>query len=341
MNILVPSAGKRYLHIKYLRESVGVEKIVTTELSPLAPGIHAADRAYQVPRITSPDYLDTIWEICCKESIDLIVPLMDNDIVVFSRNRARFEQAGIRFLLAPEETIEVTMDKLATFQFLQSHGLPAPLTICAADWQTRQEELRFPLLIKPRFPATRAAKGYDISVMNNWQEFHPVLNAIAGMEENYVFQEYLQGTELTIDFFCDREGKLISAVPGERLGALTRAFSRDGGAISMGKIIHDERIVEMVRTTTQHMRFYGPANFQGYRISTPEGEKIKFTEINPRFTGATVMTRAAGRDFFQWSVDLASGKDIPTPQEDYRDVYMSSWLSPIFFEEPPVLSVQA
>ena len=336
MNILVPSAGKRFLHIQYLKESVGAERVITTELSPLAPGLHAADRGYQVPPITHPDYLDTVWKICRRENIGMIVPLMDNDIEVFSNARERFEAAGMRILLSPRETVNLALDKYATARFFLENDLPAPATILASEWRKLGAEMALPVLIKPRYPARRAQKGYDIQVIHSQAELKEVLQAIEGREENYVFQELLSGTELTIDFFCDAEGQLVSVVPGERLSALSTAFSKNGGAINMGKVFHDAHLEALVRKATQALRFFGPSNFQGYRAA--DGT-VKFTEINPRFTGATVMTRGAGRDFFQWSVDLILGKPVLPPQEDFRDVYMTMWMAPIFFETPPVIDV--
>jgi carbamoylphosphate synthase large subunit len=42
------------------------------------------------------------------------------DIVTFSEARESFEKEGVRFLLSPNETIDLAMDKLATFNFLRS-----------------------------------------------------------------------------------------------------------------------------------------------------------------------------------------------------------------------------
>ena len=335
MNILVPSAGKRYLHIRYIKEAKGVNKVVTTEISSLAPAIHAADICYQVPRIMSPNYLDAIMKICLKESIDLIIPLMDADIVIFSRNRKIFEGRGIQFLLSPSETIELAMDKLATYRTLNKIGLPCPYTFEIIEREDAVRTVGFPLILKPRYAGLKAVADYKIRKIGCEEELKEFLLGIEGKENQYVMQEYLEGIELTIDFFCDRDGEVLSVVPGERLSALSKAFSQDGGAIDQGRTFHDSQIEQLVCKAARNIRYFGPANFQAYR--NKEGT-IKFTENNPRFTGATVMTRAAGRDFFQWSIDLISGKKISLPQEDFKDISMSSWLSPIFFHEIKMLS---
>jgi len=335
-NLLIPSAGMRYMHIKLFRESQGVDRLVTTEISDTAPGIFSADACYRVPRAVSPEYPDAIMKICEVEKINAIAPLLDLDIAIFSDQRERFEAKGIKILLSPKQTIDIALDKLATANFLLENGLPSPVTIKASEWQNGKFELKPPVLIKPRFPSRRSAKGYDISVIQDENGIREMLDVLGDNADDYVFQEYLSGTELTVDFFCGKDGQLISAIPGERLNALSRAFSKNGGAISEGRIIHNDGIQEMVKRLTSRMRFFGTGNFQAYRLANGE---VKITEINPRMTGATVMTNASGHPFFQWSIDLLLGKDIQPPAEDYREIRMSSYMQPIFFEENKIKEI--
>ncbi len=318
------------MHIKLFKESAGVNKVVTTEISDTAPGIFSADICYRVPRAISPEYPHAILKICKKEAINAIIPLLDLDIAVFSKNREMFESEGITFLLSPNATIDIALDKLATANFLGKNGLPNPKTIIATDWEKYSEKITYPILIKPRFPAKRSTIGYDISVLHNNSEVKTILNNLNEASQDYVFQEYLQGTELTVDFFCDNHGNLVSAVPGERLNAMSKAFSKNGGAISEGRIFHDDNISAMVRRLTEKTRFFGPGNFQAYRLASGD---IKITEINPRMTGATVMTNASGMNFFQWSIDLLMGKEVLPPKENFKEIRMSSWMHPVFYEK--------
>jgi carbamoyl-phosphate synthase large subunit len=228
------------------------------------------------------------------------------------------------------------MDKLATYKTLDRIGLPCALTFEIAEWEDATRTVSFPLILKPRCADLKAVTDYKIRKIGCMEELKEAIRGMEGKENQYVVQEYLEGTELTIDFFCDRDGKVISVVPGERLSALSKAFSEDGGAIDQGRTFHDPQIEQLVCNAAQSIRYFGPANFQGYR--TKNGI-FKFTENNPRFTGASVMTRAAGRDFFQWSIDLISGKKISLPKEDFRDINMSSWLSPIFFNDIQMINI--
>ena len=329
MNILMPSAGRRYKHIKFLKECQEVEKVITTDIDFLSPGIHAADKCYKVPRTTDEDYLPTIEKICKIENIDVIVPLLDLDILTFSRNREKFEDQNIKFLLSPKETIEIALDKLETAKFFSSNGLPAPQTLLPTQWS--KEILTYPFLIKPRFPSLRVKEGYDISVIKNDDDMKKVAEKIRGMEENYVFQEYLTGMELSIDFFCQANGDYVMAIPANRISALTTAFSKNGGTMDKGWTFHDDEIDQLVRTATEKIPFYGPANFGGFKL---ENGKILFTEINARFTGgASLAVKGSGINLFQWSVDILSGKKIVPPKEGFREIVMTSFVEPIFFDK--------
>ncbi len=327
MNILMPSAGRRYKHIKLFKECEQVEKVITTDIDYLSSGIHAADKCYRVPRTNDPNYIPALIQICQKENIDVVIPLLDLDILLFSRKRELFENEGIRLLLSPEETIEIALDKLKTANFLIENGLPSPVTVLASEWE--KGKINYPVLIKPRFPALRVETGYDISVINNDNEIQKIFKSIEGLENNYVFQEYLTGMELSIDFFCQENGDYVLAIPANRISALTTAFSKNGGTMDKGWTFHDEEIEEMVIKATKIMDFYGPANFGGYRS---EDGITKITEINARLTGgATLSVLGSGINLFQWSIDLLDGKEITAPDGGFVETVMTSYVEPVFF----------
>jgi len=327
MNILMPSAGRRFKHIRLFKQCAEVEKVISTDIDYLSSGIHAADKCYKVPKTTDPDYIPSLKKICKVEKIDVIIPLLDLDILLLSRKREEFEEKGIKFLLSSKETIEIALDKLKTANFLGQHGLPTPKTILASEWENHK--IDYPIIIKPRFPALRVEEGYDISVIRNNNEINKIFKKINDVEENYVFQEYLTGMELTIDFFCQNNGEFVLAVPANRISALTTAFSKNGGTMDKGYTFFDEEIENLVKKATKVMDFCGPANFGGFRT---RNEKTFFTEINARLTGgATLSVLGSGINLFQWSVDLLSGKRIIPPQNGFNETVMTSYVEPVFF----------
>ena len=86
MNILVLSAGTRNKVVQYFKKAVGDGgKIVATDCSNLAPAIYDADKFYLVPRITAPDYLEIILDICKREKIDGVFSLIDPELSLLAK----------------------------------------------------------------------------------------------------------------------------------------------------------------------------------------------------------------------------------------------------------------
>ena len=72
MNILILSAGTRNKIVQYFKRAVGTEgKVIATDCSNLAPAVYEADRFYLVPRISAPDYLEQILDICKETGCEL------------------------------------------------------------------------------------------------------------------------------------------------------------------------------------------------------------------------------------------------------------------------------
>lgn len=80
-----------------------------------------------------------------------------------------------------------------------------------------------------------------------------------------MFQQYLSGIELSIDFFCQIYGDYVITIPANRISALTQAFSKNVGTMDKGYTFHDKEIQEFVIKATEVIRFKGPADFGGYR----------------------------------------------------------------------------
>lgn len=327
--MLIPSAGGRYLHILYIKRHPSVKKVITTEMNPLAPAVYVANKCYKAPKSLDPKFMDFMQKLCTKEKINLIIPLMDLDIMVFSENRHLFEERQINLLLAPSETIEICNDKYRTHLCFKGNKLPTAETILFSNFE--ETSLEYPLLLKPRFLFMKNSPDYFLKLISDRKDLLYCKEKLKGKEEKFMLQEYLTGKEITIDFFVDKNNRVISVVPGERIQANAPAFSSHGGAIVRGKTFHSKKLTNLTSRVAEKFRFFGPANLQGY---SPDRKRIKLTEINPRFTGATVMTKAAGADFFKWSIDLALDRELIPQIGKFQEIYMTSWNKPVFFDNP-------
>ena len=124
MNILILSAGTRNKVVQAFRKTLeGKGRVVATDASALAPALYDADKAYVVPRITAPDYLDRILEICRREEISGVFSLIDPELSLIAKERARFEELGVTVVVSPFELCETCLDKYRMYELLQKEGI--------------------------------------------------------------------------------------------------------------------------------------------------------------------------------------------------------------------------
>mgnify|MGYP002594735995 FL=1 len=97
MNILILSCGTRVKLVQYfLQRESGFEKVVVTDCSNYAPALYVADKYYIVPKMTEPDYLKSLLEICEKEQIKVVLPLQEDELLLIAKERKQFEDLGFR-----------------------------------------------------------------------------------------------------------------------------------------------------------------------------------------------------------------------------------------------------
>lgn len=328
LNVLVTAASRRVPLVRAFQDALkasGIRgRVIVTDINPLSPAVHAADRWYHVPLSTAPDYLDAIAAICDAEQIGLIVPTIDDELELFGSATAWLASRRVKVAVSPEATSRTCNDKLAACQHLRAHGIRAAQTRLPADLPP---DVAYPLFIKPRFGrggvgafAVRAPKD---------------LTFFVEYVETPIVQEYLDGPEFTIDLLCDFRHRPLSIVPRERV--VVRA-----GVIDRGRTVHDRKLLELGKAVAQVLPFVGAVNIQCRVVN---GEPVVF-EINPRFSGGIPLTIAAGADFPKYLVELAVGRAVPARIGRFRDnFWMTSYEASIFVDDeelatgrkPPVM----
>ena len=87
MNILLLSVGTRNKVVQYFKRAVGESgRVITTDMTEFAPAIYESDAHYKVPRMTAEGYIDIIFDICKKESIDAVMTLIDPELSLLAKH---------------------------------------------------------------------------------------------------------------------------------------------------------------------------------------------------------------------------------------------------------------
>lgn len=304
MNILFCSAGRRVELLKDFRKSMdNGDRIIAADLSNLAPALYVADAHYLVPRIDDPAYLDTILDICRKEKINAVTTLIDPEIELLAKNRARFEEIGVEVLAPYTETAELCFDKFKMYQYLTAHGVPTPDTwgdYASAMAAVKSGSLAFPLFVKPR---TGSGSVGARKVQNA-----ETLKALCEADPSLIIQR-LMTDDLDADVYIDTiSHKAVSAFSKRKLE------TKIGGA-SKTISFKDEKLFDFIRRITDLLKFNGPVDMDFFY----QDGTYYLSEVNPRFGGAYLHAYGAGVDFIKLIKNNLDGIENAPVFGDYED----------------------
>ena len=283
MNVLVEAVGSPAWAtlLPYLRTVA--TRIVALDIDPLAAGLYLVDRGVLVPRYSDSGCMDTLVDICRRERIDWVLPTIHEGLHHWAARRDPLAAEGIRVVISPPETIAICHDKWETYRFFCAHDIPTPRTSL-----THEHELIKPRIGRGGSGQLRVPPGEPVDMTG------------------CIAQEFLTGTEFSVDALCDFDGRVLYVVPRQRLAV-------ESGLSVRGRVVRDEEIEGYVRTILAAARFVGPVDVQCFR--TDAG--VRFTEINPRIAGGLSLSMAATENWFGVLERLCRGERVhPKPVND-------------------------
>jgi carbamoyl-phosphate synthase large subunit len=303
-NILFTSSGRRVSLIRQFRaalHSLNLDgKLITADRKSNAPTAFVSDYHEIVPSVSDPSYVDYLLSLCKKHRIKLLVPLIDTELTVLSRNKTRFEANGVTVLVSSEETNEICFDKRNTYEFFRVIGVKYPRVFSREDLEIGSYQ--FPLFIKP----AKGSSSIGTAVIHDRTELDFFLHHV----EEPIVQELVIGDEYTVDVFADFDGRVLTAVPRRRLE--TRS-----GEVSKGVTVRHSGIIEQAEFVVSHLpKPFGCVTLQCFL--TQNGD-IVFIEINPRFGGGIPLTIESGANFPRAVVRMVLGQDPQSDLNHWRD----------------------
>lgn len=293
INILFTSSGRRVSLIQKFKETFLNEQIngsiITADLNRNVPTAYISDRHYTVPKVTQENYVTELLNICLKENITLIIPLIDTELSLLAENKHAFERINVKVLVSGTELNKIASDKQITYQFFVSQKINTPKVY--ENLQINKDDYHFPLLIKP----FNGSSSKGVTTIRNEQELHFFKNYIT----NAMVQEYIKGDEYTVDVMVDFDGNIKTIVP--RLRLETRA-----GEVSKGVTKKDILIINAVKEVVKKLP--NPVGCITLQCFKKENGEITFIEINPRFGGGIPLSIEAGANFPLWVVQMCQGE---------------------------------
>lgn len=295
MNILILSAGTRNKIIQYFKKALNDNgNVIATDMSELAPAIYEADKYYIVPRISEPNYLDVILDICKKEKIDGVLSLIDPELSLLAKNKSEFQMIGTTVIGSSYDLCEIALDKYEMFKWLVSHNYK-----CAKSYIDKESfykdvengNITYPVFVKP----VKGSASIAISKVKCKEEVEILFENNDGL----LIQEFLKGQEIGADVYIDMiTGEVVSMFTKKKLKM--RAGETDK-AVSF----KDEKLYDYIEKFVKETGFRAQIDIDIFDI---EGEYY-ISEVNPRFGGGYPHAYEAGVDHMKLIINNLSGKE--------------------------------
>ena len=305
-NILITSAGKRVVLVQIFQKTLkelGLDaKVYTTDMKPgMAPAGVVSDKCFRVSRCTADGYIDELLQICKEENVGVIIPTIDTELLILSKNKSRFDENGVQLALSDIEFIKICRDKRLTETYLKELGIPVPKSV-------DKYHPVFPMFAKP----------YDGSLSTNIhiiKDESELTKAILN-DPKLLFMEYIdkqEYKEFTVDMYYGKDSRVKGIVPRERIeiraGEINKGITRKNYIFEFLK----ERMDTLpgVRGCICLQLFY-----------REKDNDIKGIEINPRFGGGFPLSYYAKANFSEYLIrEYLQGKNV-----DYSDKWLDKTL---------------
>lgn len=302
INILFSSAGRRVELINSFRkakENMNIKgNFIGVDIDELAPALNFVDKKYIVPRLNSSEFIPTIIDICKKENIALIIPTIDTELEVYSKNKALIEkETKTKVMVSDIDVISKVRDKIATYNFLKREGFDVPRLITEQDIDNKN--YTFPLFIKP-LDGSSSINAFKIQNEKELMFFKDYV-------PNPMIQEFADGQEYCVDVFSDFDSNIITTVPKLRL-------AHRSGEITKSKIVKDREIIELSKRLVEVLKPKGEINFDCIKTK----DSIKIIEINGRFAGGAPISFKAGANSPENLYKILLGETLEY-NENYND----------------------
>jgi len=299
INVLITSAGRRVSLVKSFQETVKKffnenSKIYTCDMNPhLSPACQISDGFLKVPRVTEKNYLKVLKDYCKENNISIIVPTIDTELHILANAKDEFLKNGIFIAVSSRQLCEIFYLKSSTEKFFIENGFDTPRVI---------EDIN-----KSNYPIFAKLNNSSCSI-GAMKVYTPEEAKMLSQDKNYIFQEFIDGKEYTVDVFIDKKGNVISIVP--RLRIEVRA-----GEVSKAKTVKDRRIIDEVKRLCKCLDgAYGCLTIQLFKSDS----RIVFIEINPRFGGGYPLTYLSGTNFAKYLIEDFLGFELKY-DEDWKD----------------------
>lgn len=305
INVVITSVGSNTAIsvIKALRHTFSNVTIVGVDINErhLCAGASLVDFFYTVPGCTYKEaYMKALTSIILQHSIHCLLPIHDLEIELLAQEN---DQLSINTFVAVNRwsIVEICNNKIKATDAAQAVGLKVPIIY------TQPIQFKFPMIRKP----VRGVSSSGITIIPDQQSY-----VSTDANKDFFYQEFIRGIEYTVDAYSTQDGIFYGGIVRQRIE--TKA-----GISTKGVTKRNDSLLEGSRKLLDHLKYRGASNLQ---FIERDGDYY-FIEINPRFSGAGILSYEAGFNSPEYMLLEALGLPLPefSHQKLKYDLYMSRY----------------
>jgi carbamoyl-phosphate synthase large subunit len=278
--------------LRSLKKSVDEHTLIGTTIHDFSIAPAFCDIFEKALPTDHPDYMDWLYKIIKKHSVDMIISGIECDMFKWNQEREKILATGAFPLLNDLKLIELCGDKWTFYEKMvvdnEEYAISTTLNPCYNTFPV-------PFLLKPR----RGYGSQGIIKINNENDFEMHKNKI-GTE---LMMQPIIGSaeeEYTVAAFFDNTSELIDSI------SFKRKLSSEGFTLEAQVVDFDFSTV--INDLAETFKPVGPTNFQ-FRL---DRGAVKLLEINPRISASTSIRASLGYNESVMSVNYFLNNQIPT-----------------------------
>lgn len=311
LNILLLGGGRKVSLAQQLKESgqrLGYNvEIFSYDLSKEVPITLEGEVIEGLPW-SDPGVVGEICKIAEEREINIILPVVNGSIEVASMCRVRLPEVFIP--VTDFSVAKPLFDKLNAATLFKELEFPIPKTYSVLS-------AKMPAIVKPR----KGGRSRGIQIFRDMDDLMHLQNL-----SGYIIQEYIEHyKEYTVDCYIDKNGKLLTAVPRERLEIM-------GGESTKTRTCKNELLEKFSIEVIEKLNLRGPVNIQF--IHDLDTDRYLLMEVNPRLGGAVICSILAGAPITDYIIEEALGMELKPCYDWKNHTLMARYLKEaVFYNE--------
>lgn len=325
ITVLITACGNAYMPgtCKSIKEN-GERKIrlIGVDMNKDDTILQMCDAYYQVPKATNSQYIDVLLEICKKEQVDILIPIMSVELEKFAESIDRFKEIGTKISVSNLESLKIANNKLALLNYMNKEGLPCPKYMLVSnkdDISIAIKQIGEPCVFKlNEGSGSRGMRIIDSSKSRFEMFLHEKPNSIYTTEMDFKetvsggkmplmhAMEYLPGTEYTVDILADNGNVKYSLC--------RRGLHVQDSIILDGIAENRPAITEMCSEVVTRLKLHGNI---GFDIKERADGTPVIIECNPRATAGVSEFVASGVNMVYLCIKMLLGEQLPCIEPEY------------------------